>query len=223
MSFVCYVTSLQDVNTTVGCDSQRPLSFVSEGDHNSSPLTPNMLIFGRNLKHNFQSLLPEVDFNDPSYEFGSHGNLNSMCKKLKSTLASVRKNWNSDYLSFLRERDINRNKRSPATSANKYTLRASAGDVVLVVQGDKSLRLGRILKLIPSSDGEIRSAQVRTGNSVATHSLTNLRHFESCPLRPDDVAQPDFQSQVDARPRRAAALAARQRWVENLLFVVPPL
>ena len=222
MSFVCYVTSLQDVNTTVGCDSQRPLSFVSEGDHNSSPLTPNMLIFGRNLKHNFQSLLPEVDFNDPSYEFGSHGNLNSMCKKLKSTLASVRKNWNSDYLSFLRERDINRNKRSPATSANKYTLRASAGDVVLVVQGDKSLRLGRILKLIPSSDGEIRSAQVRTGNSVATQSLTNLRHFESCPLRPDDEAQPNLPSPVDIRPRRAAALAAQQRWVENLLFVVPP-
>ena len=110
-----------------------PISFVSEGDYNSSPLTPNMLLYGRNLKHNFQSTISDVDFNDPSYKFGFHGNLNTMCQKLKSTLASIRKHWNSDYLSFLRERDINRNKRSPATAANKYMIHACAGDVVLVV------------------------------------------------------------------------------------------
>ena len=194
--------------------NNRPISYVSRADSEVIPLTPNHLLYGRSLRVNSPDI-GDIDLNDPTYEFGSKGKLNSMCKKLKSTLAQVKKNWAADYLAYLRERDQCRNKYSPAT---KYILVAKPGDVVLIVEADNSLRLGRILKLIESSDGEIRSAEVKSKSSVGIYPLVNLRHLESCEINKvakDVDVIPDVGSH---RPKREAARQAQVKWLQMTLI-----
>ena len=200
--------------------NDRPISFVSESDSETTALTPNMLIYGRNLRHNFHSTVSNADLNDPDYAYGKPGRLNSMCSKLRSTLAQIRKNFNADYLSYLRDRDRNRSKNSPA---NKYVLRAQVGDVVLIKLANNEVKLGRILQLVVSADGEVRSAIVQSGKSSQLHPIVHLRHFESCEPRSDDVPLDPLPSVAAVRPRRAAAVAAQQRWVASTLLVIPDM
>ena len=190
--------------------NDRPISYICSNDENQAPLTPNLLLFGRNLHRNFQSTVGDIDLNDPTYAFGNKGNLNTMCAKLRSTLSQVKKNWSADYLSFLKERDRNRTKNSPA---NKHLLKAAAGDVVIVATNNKELKLGRIVRLISSADGEVRAAEVRIGGKLAVHSLVNLRHFESVDLRPEDESHSRSPLPAQDRPRRKAALKAQQQWL----------
>ena len=138
-----------------------------------------------------------------------------MCAKLRSTLSQVKKNWSADYLSFLKERDRNCTKKSPA---NKNLLKAAAGDVVIVATNNKELKLGRIVRLIASADGEVRAAEVRIGGKLAVHSLVNLRHFESVDLRPEDESHSRSPLPAQDRPRRKAALKAQQQWLESVLL-----
>ena len=75
--------SLDEFNTIcayaeASCND-RPLYYVSRQDSGTIPLTPNMLIFGRNLRQcSIDS--SEVDLTDPTYEFGQPGHLNKACK-----------------------------------------------------------------------------------------------------------------------------------------------
>ena len=57
-------------------------------------------------------------------------------------------------------------------------MQAKEGDIVQIVGEDKD-QLGRILKLIESHDGNVRSAQVFYRDRVSIHPLKNLRHVES--------------------------------------------
>ena len=57
-------------------------------------------------------------------------------------------------------------------------MQAKEGDIVQIVGEDKD-QLGRILKLIESHDGNVRSAQVFYRDRISIHPLKNLRHIES--------------------------------------------
>ena len=193
--------------------NDRPMTYVSQADHDFVPLTPNVLLYGRNLRFDMRGI-GEVDLNDPSYKFGSHGTLNIMCKRLKSTLIQVRKLWVQDYFAALREKDALRNRGSPAS---KYILEAQPGDVCLVAGDNHTFRLGRILELIPSEDGLVRSARVQTKGGSGIHALVNLRHLESAPLSTASAALDDVPSK---RPRRQAAAAAQRKWLATNLVSI---
>ena len=201
------------------CVNDRPLNYISMEDESIIPMTPNMLVYGRNLNFNTKDIT-NVDLQDKTYEFGTKNNLNKICKRLKSTLIQVRKNWISDYLTSLRERDALRNKMSPA---NEYTLTPKAGDVVLISE-DKDMKLGRIEKLVVSADGEVRSAKVYSKGGNGIHSLKNLRHIESIDLKIpiDNELQSETIKTVD-RPRRKAAIKAQEKWlISHLLTSLEP-
>ena len=69
--------------------NDRPLYYYSRQDTGTHPMSPNMLIFGHNLKYN-RADISEIDLTDPDYEFGTSGNLNRSCKRLISTLLHMR-------------------------------------------------------------------------------------------------------------------------------------
>ena len=88
--------------------NKRPLCVLDNNDPNIVPLTPNSLVYGRNLRQ-FVHSSDSSDENDPDYEITKRS-CTIMHKKLRSTLAAVQKTWMSEYLSFLARKDSNRQK-----------------------------------------------------------------------------------------------------------------
>ena len=212
--------------------NDRPLYYVSRQDSGTIPLTPNMLIFGRNLRQCSVDVTM-VDLSDPSYEFGQPGHLNKACKRLKSTLIHFRKTWAKEYLVALRENDQLRNKRSPST---KYMIVPNIDDVVVFDSGSL-LKVGKIIELIPSEDQEIRKVKVESEGHESIHAVVNLRRLESggssdeIPITretdEEDTANVDDSKGTsnaapgdlsDNKPRRAAAVRAQQRWLGQFLI-----
>ena len=211
--------------------NDRPLYYVSRQDTGTFPLTPNMLIFGRNLRQCSVDCSVS-DLADPDYEFGQPGHLNKACKRLKSTLIHFRKIWVNEYLVSLRERDQMRNKGSPST---KYMLVPSVGDVVVFDSGSL-LKVGKIKELIPSEDKEIRKVKVESEGHESIHAVANLRRLESgghsdqmSPTNGDeDVPEQhnnDLAKTSDSipgklprnNPKRDAAVKAQQKWLGQFL------
>ena len=211
--------------TEAACND-RPLYYVSRQDTGTHPLTPNMLIFGKNIR---QCSVDDsaLDMEDPDYEFGSVGHLNKTCKKLKSTLLHMRKLWCQEYLLALREKDQQRNRSSPG---NKYVLVPAVGDAVVFTMGSK-LRVGKIVELVPSSDEEIRKVKVESEGHVSLHAVVNLRKVEgdkelsmSTKNLDEDLEcvgiTDDSLASVQGPPKRAAALRAQQNWLGQFLVCV---
>ena len=220
--------------TEAACND-RPLYYFSRQDTGTHPLTPNMLIFGKNIRQCSVSD-SALDLADPDYKFGSPGHLNRTCKKLKSTLLHMRKVWCQEYLLALRDRDQQRNRNSPG---NKYVLVPVVGDAVIFTVGSK-VKIGRIVELVPSSDEQIRKVKVESEGHVSLHAVANLRKVEGddqLSTEADILDDPDSEdvridgevvplvsnsglASVVGRPKRAAALRAQQDWLGQFLLSV---
>ena len=206
LTVACYAES---------CFNERPLCVMDSDDVDFVPLTPNSLVYGRSLRQ-FAHTISDIDLNDPDYA-GSCKSLNVMARKLKSTLAHVRKVWISEYLNFLAVKDSGRRAQGPAT---KSRLLPSVGDVVLI-KDSKDMKLGRILELVISDDGECRSARIRTkAGGEGCYPVCNLRFLErgesaselrSVPVSDESVSAPTSAVPVPRKnirvQRRAAARA----------------
>ena len=188
--------------------NERPLQVLNNSDESFLPITPNMLVFGRNLRH-FSHNLVDYNLNDPDFKIGK--DLNVMAKKLRSNLAQVRKVWIEQYYTFLTSRDKLRNKMSPQ---NKSCIVPEVGQFVLI-KDDRDLKLGKIINLIHSDeDSEIRSCLVRTKNSEGIYPTCHLRYLEGysggdIPPSPTDVPN----QEVTARkrlPRDAKEIATNK-------------
>lgn len=163
------------ITITEGLVNNRPIHFVLAGD-DIMPLTPNYLFFGRNLNLNSNIVMPDTDeTKDPDFLISSPDNLGLRGKRLKNLMVEITRRWQDEYLVALYEKDSLRQKSGPG---NKYRLQANEGDIVQIVGEDKD-QLGRILKLIKSHDGNVRSAQVFYKGRVSIHPLKNMRHVES--------------------------------------------
>ena len=212
--------------------NDRPLYYVSRQDSGTIPLTPNMLIFGRNLRQCSVDVTM-VDLSDPSYEFGQPGHLNKACKRLKSTLIHFRKTWAKEYLVALRENDQLRNKRSPST---KYMIVPNIDDVVVFDSGSL-LKVGKIIELIPSEDQEIRKVKIESEGHESIHAVVNLRRLESGGSSDDNPVTRETEDEDTAnvgdsegtsnavpgalsnnKPRRDAAVRAQQKWLGQFLI-----
>ena len=90
-------------------------------------------------------------------------------------MSEVSRRWPQENLTALQEKDKLRQVSGPST---KYQLEAKVGDIVQIVDEDKE-QLGKIIKLLTSHDGQIRSAQILYKNRISIQPLNNLRHIES--------------------------------------------
>ena len=154
--------------------NERPLCVMDNGDPNVVPLTPNSLTLGRNLRQ-FAHSVPESDGADPDFPLPG-AKCSAMSKKLRDTLASVQKNWISEYLGFLARKDGVRQKGAPCT---KSLIVPRKNDWVLVKDNNRDLKLGKITKIIKSNDdGEIRKVVLKIKDSEYIHPVTNLRLLE---------------------------------------------
>ena len=96
------------------------------------------------------------DIKDPDYKISNADSLELRGKRLKGIMSEISRRWQQEYLTALYEKDKLRQDSGPST---KYQLEAKVGDVVQIIDEDKD-RLGKIIKLLTSHDGHIRSAQV---------------------------------------------------------------
>ena len=185
--------------------NERPLCVVDNSDENIVPLTPNSLVYGRNLPQ-FVHNSGNSDEADPNYEI-TKKSCTIMHNKLRNTLAAVHKTWISEYIAFLSKKDSNRQKNSPFT---KSIIVPKINDYVLIKENSRDLRIGRITELLKSDDGEIRKVMLRTDKYEGVYPITNLRFLEGHPKSPDKVDHeiiPDLQ----ARPKRQAAEMAKDK------------
>ena len=95
--------------------NERPLQVMPMSEPNFVPVTPNMLVYGRNLRQ-FSHDLVDIDLNDPEFSL-KNKDFNVMALKLRSTLARVRKLWHEEYFQFLTKKDSNRQKMAPFTKS----------------------------------------------------------------------------------------------------------
>ena len=208
----------QDQLLTVACyaesiHNQRPLAIMDADDVNFVPITPNFLLYGRNLQsvcHEFSAM----DLDDPDYVIGKQ-KLSSVARKLKSTLTRIRNVWIHEYLHFLALKDPLRQSMAPAT---KSVLLPSTGDSVLIKDG-KWLRVGKIVEIFCSDDTEIRSARVKTENGEGVYPICNLRFLER--NTPNDLTAPEVSKKVELvnkRPRRKAAAEAQAKFMSANLI-----
>ena len=172
------------------------------------PLTPNSLLYGRNLQ-TFAHDVADIDFNDPDFILNNKS-LNVMARKLRATLAHVRKVWVNEYLHFLACKDGTRQKMAPAT---KSILIPTIGDSVLIKDG-KDLRLGRVAELFPSEDGEVRSARILTRNGEGLFPVCNLRFLER-----GSVESPAVPVCSEPPPRVRVQRAAAKRAQEKMMSI----
>ena len=180
--------------------NERPLCVMDNGDPNVVPLTPNSLVYGRNLRQFVHGSEDSGEI-DPEFLVSSK-RCEVMHKKLRSTLASVQKTWISEYLGFLARKDQFRQMNAPYT---KSVLLPEVNDWVLLKDNSRDLRLGKILELVRSDDGETRKVLLKTNNSEGLYPITNLRLLER---HNKPIVNVEDHLVKSVRPKRKAATVA---------------
>ncbi|XP_064087332.1 uncharacterized protein LOC135201985 [Macrobrachium nipponense] len=185
--------------------NSRPLTYLSS-DRDCEALTPSMLLYGRNV---CISPLNNLATDDP--DFMSSSDLRAQYFRLSSVLRKFENSWKRDYLVSLRERHNN--------SSNNLSANVKVGDIVMVDLEDhlgkgyrSLLSLGKVTQLFPSSDGVIRSVEVRVNNKLYMRSITKLVLLELPEREFNSVVtqEPDSVPLNGTRPRCAAAIRCDQ-------------
>ena len=146
--------------------NNRPLTYVYT-DENVEPLTPNKLLYGRNMEDSVTDNNVEQN--------GDDENLDERFKRLQTLLDHFWKRWSNEYLVSLRR----------SLRGKETTTPPSIGDVVVLHDDNlrrQAWRIGRITKLLPSKDGKIRACELICSSNRRTATLrrpiTKLYPFE---------------------------------------------
>lgn len=220
LTFIQLQTILCEIEAVL---NSRPLIY-PDSDVNSSPILTPAHLLGMNPTSGLPTLDPD-SYADPDYgaKLSSKDKLLSFWKKGEKHLATFWNLWRSHYLLSLRERP-RVTLRQPHTQAHSTPVIGA----IVHIREDRprgSWPLAQIVELIKSSDGEIRSAKVRTAQgTILTRSITHLFPLEcdldlqsQTPNPPPDVSQaldpsaPVPTTPAPTRPQRQAASVARQR------------
>jgi hypothetical protein len=193
----------------------RPLVYVGDDINSGITLTPADF-----MKLNPTIGIPEDQEEDDGNDDGYQPRLTSTDKLLRTWKKGQRhlnmfwKTWRDDYLLSLRER-TQTNLRGPRCQA---LVKAKTGDVVLVKDNlpRGAWKLGRIVNLITSKDGEVRAATVMLKSHKTIRRPLKLLYPIECPDQMDDEEQPRLEEvkTEDATrrlPLRQAAVEARKR------------
>ena len=192
LSEISLRTALTEV---VAVMDDRPLTYVSE-DQADVPITPNDLLKSRFTR--FYETEPSV----PLTVTASH--VVHMWKQVDQATAAFWSIWREVYLQELR-----RNCTSYSFPKKTTLVIPREGIVVLVTEPNmkrQNWRIGRILTLNTSADGQIRSADIRLGDKskglkvrpgpIVTRPLFHLFPLEvPDEYHPADVSSPTLQSQ----------------------------
>lgn len=153
---------LMEITTVI---NDRPLTTLTEDPEDLEPLTPNMFLRGTK-----NATFPEE-------EAITHKTLRSEWERIKIYKELLQTRFRKEYLGQLVE-----HKRTNKSSVIKV------GDIVLV-ENDKKKRyqwpMGRVMEIMPSSDGEIRVAKIRTRGGCINRPLRRLYPLEMNDSRPD--------------------------------------
>ena len=209
--------------------NSRPLTYVSMDDL-EEPLTPSHLLLGYRILS-----LPDPPLSDePSYD-ESASDLTRRMRHLLRTSEHFWKRWRKEYLLELRE--------FHRSSRISKGLRDVVEDGQIVTVYDEGQprglwRVGRIEQVIEGADGRVRSARVRVqtktgrttvlkrpiqhlypleGNCEKTPTDTQTdepsSHDDDGARDPPDEEDPHVEAPQVGRPRRAAAIEARDKIV----------
>ena len=130
-------------NRPIGCDYE---------DNQEDVLSPNHLIYGRRLE--ITNGFDRVELDDGNqFEFAGRRSLETM-------LAHFWKRWRKEYVTSLREQQ--------RTLFKGHSRKIQTGDVVIVFDEKcprHLWRTGKVEKLLESSDGEVRAAEVKLGRT----------------------------------------------------------
>ena len=196
--------------------NNRPLTYISSNRDSPEALTPSHLLCGRRI----DAIPPVVleDKSDPNYM--DHDQLNQQFSLLSCIISKFEKLWRQEYIISLRERHIGCNK---ADELNNLKV----GDVVLV-QTDSprgEWPLGRIIKLRPDSEGDVRSVEIYCKGHLSIRTVEKLIPLEiSEPVNEQLLNSADSHSSsnhntnsesphsselvLEARPQRASRIKA---------------
>ena len=201
-------TILCEIQTIV---NNRPLTYVS-GERDDEYLTPNHLLFGRNIV--LAPPLNELTNDDSPYR--ENIDLRVQYSRLSTVLKNFEQMWKKDYLTSLRERHYGNHPHSIESCPLKVN------DIVLVNLEDLPRAiwpLGKVTRIIPSKDDIVRTVEVLVGNKFYERSITKIVPLEIS-LSDVELEIPHFQvtesPQVNSfpppppRPRRKAAQRAAE-------------
>ena len=148
-------TVLKEVEATVNA---RPLVYVGDDLESNITLTPNHF-----LSLNPKTGIPELEYDKKDSDYNpfesSAERLLQIWKKGQRLLQSFWKIWRDDYLLSLRERAQN----MLNTGRCHFQFSPSVGDVVLIKDEIPRgcWRMGKVIKLVTSADGSVRSAKIK--------------------------------------------------------------
>lgn len=154
------VTALAEVEFML---NGRPLTYISSDPQDLEPLTPNSFLLG--ATEGKEGLPPGV--------FSEGDMLGRRRWRQTQILADhLWKRWRQEYLPFLAARQKWRTEN-----------RNLQVDDLVILAEDNTPRgywpLGRVTQVFPSSDGRVRSAEVKTKSGTYVRPVTKLCHLES--------------------------------------------
>ena len=159
---------LETIITQIECKlNDRPLTYLSSDIKDLQPLTPSHLMFGFKLNE-FPDIITQEELDDPT--FGSKEKVSKAYLHRTKVLNETWFRWRHEYLTSIRERYSNKGGDS----------NVKVGQVVLI--GDATPRvnwkMGIIVELLPSSDGQTRSVKVKTNSGYLTRPISKLYPLE---------------------------------------------
>ena len=197
------LVELQTMLCKIECQiNNRPLTYVTN-EINDPIITPSLLLYGRNIETMSNEYIDRDELLDPSMY--SQSIISRRALHVKDLIRRYWLIWKNDYLKALRERDRN-------LIRTNHSL--SIGDIVLIC--DETPRsewnLGKIVEILTSSDGVIRSVKLKTKFGFTTRpviKLINLEiHSNELPYSNSNIV--DESNNLSERPKREAAIKARK-------------
>lgn len=203
------VQLLTVIKETEAIVNARPLVYIGDDVNSNINLTPSHFL---TLNPNIGIPEIEYDINDQSYSpvESSTDKLLKMWKKGQKLLDSFWTMWRDEYLLSLRERTQTKLK----CGRVKSPYAPIVGDVVIIKDNLPRgvWKLGRLVQLIHSNDGEIRSAKVVLSSRKVISRPLNLLY----PLEIEEKTKVDEENtcqseSAETRPVRKSAEKARRK------------
>ena len=154
--------------------NQRPISYVTQNDQLMT-LTPNLLIFGRQLHQ--ENWLDTQAHSDPDYTLVSQKDLGNAFKKLRAAMGQIESDFYSLYLDLLRERDAKQLESKQNKKRNIVHKVPEKGDVILLIdENNKPHKVSRIVEVGKGS--EIRQVKVILNKTTSWRPVSKVSFFE---------------------------------------------
>ena len=207
LTYIQLETILKEVVATVNA---RPLVYVSDDINSSITLTPAHF-----LTLNPNTGIPELEYNsnDPDYNpyESTAEKLLQVWKKGQKLLNAFWKTWRDEYLLSLRE--LTQSKLKSGRVQSEFSV--NIGDVVSLKEDVPRgcWRLGKVTRLVPSLDGNVRSAEILLSSGRTVRRPLNLLYPVEVTTGEDSISVGNETSKTKQeaikRPVREAATIAK--------------